>query len=259
MLRLAVVITVLLAVALAPAASAMGHLPDPGEVTTRSCETSQYQTRGREAKEAPYVALGDSIASGLGAKLTPGGYVAILAEELGVEVANEAVPGVSSCGLLQQLYNEDSTITGLGTAQYVTISIGGNDLLRCAGMAHRTLDALCAARAAADFHTTWPQILERLRALTPEATVQVLTVYNPYPADHPLQREADYYIRWLNQEIGRVDLVQAHGYQVVDAYGALSGDCSLIRFCGERADIHPSDQGHQVLAGLHQQDGEAGD
>lgn len=78
-----------------------------------------------------YVALGDSLAAGVGARH---GYVDRYAEHLRtdtgarVRVLNLGQPGQTSPGLLRALRNDPSMRRALGGAEVVTFNIGINDL-----------------------------------------------------------------------------------------------------------------------------------
>ena len=99
-------------------------------------------TRGAP-DELDYVALGDSLAAGVGAER---GYVDRYAEHLrndtgaGVRVVNLGVSGQTSSELLEALRKDPATRRALGGAEVVTFNIGINDLGR-AGRAYE--DGTC--------------------------------------------------------------------------------------------------------------------
>lgn len=84
-----------------------------------------------------YVALGDSIAAGYGlkgyidefqAKAPKDSYQSQIAKKLGASVVNDAITGITSQELIDLLTSK-ACDKELKTADYVTISIGSNDIL----------------------------------------------------------------------------------------------------------------------------------
>src|SRR5687768_7435892 len=83
-----------------------------------------------------YVALGDSLAFGVGATGFYG-YVYRFRDYLAtrwrvVALQNRAIPGIRSEHLLFQLRYDTTTRAAVKHADVLTISIGGNNLIRCA-------------------------------------------------------------------------------------------------------------------------------
>ena len=89
-----------------------------------------------EAGPAVYLALGDSVAAGVGASRADKGYVPrflhTLAKREGTDLAlNLAVPGATSGSFIAggQLADAVATIDEPDDVQVVTLTVGGNDLL----------------------------------------------------------------------------------------------------------------------------------
>lgn len=149
-----------------------------------------------------YVALGDSLAAGVGAER---GYVDRYAEHLRddtgarVQVANLGVSGQTSPELLNALRNDPSTWEALREAEVITFNIGINDL----GQAGRSYeDGSCGGpdneeclRAAVEtVEWNWEAITEEILSLrsTRDAIIRtaglgytpnVDVVYGPYLAE----------------------------------------------------------------------------
>ncbi len=166
------------------------------------------------AGEAPvYVALGDSIADGyrLPGYTGPGSaparsFPVLLAEDLGAELVPLAVSGMDTDGLLSAL-DTQTYREALRSAEYITLTIGSNDLLH---PAIQQLTALSDSAAEGDlrsllnslgsvgelltsqeaqevyaarteqFQKNWETIIARIRALNPHAEIYVTNFYNPY-------------------------------------------------------------------------------
>ena len=217
--------------------------------------------------ETRYVALGDSIAFGVGAT-SRDGYVSLFRDSLGqvvgrVRLDNQAVPGIQSDDLLVQLRDDlpNGVRSAVGNAQVLTVSIGGNNLLACANDDNTSVDVPCMGSGAARFQSEWPQILAEIRTqIGSQARLYVMTVYNPFMASDPGFGVADPFIRQVNAVIGDAQLQATYDYKVVDVYTDFLGTlpdgtektCAWTRFCEPERDVHPNDAGHAEIARLHQ-------
>lgn len=217
-----------------------------------------------------FVALGDSIAFGLGSSTGRGyiyyfrDFVAAVRPDSDVTVSKRAVPGARSQDLLSLLQNDDlpGTRTLVQGADIVTISIGGNNLLRCSSDNYRNFDTGCAMQNTAQFETDWPAILEEIRArIGSRARLYVITLYNPYPGDAAGYAVVDPYVRRINAAIADPGLQAAYNYAVIDVYADFSGKnaqtgawnvCGYTHFCDPGPDVHPTDAGHAEIARLHE-------
>lgn len=251
--------------------------------------------------KAALVVMGDSITTGYGlAGYTPGGstygcenYSNLLADNLGLTrgtgLKNYAVNGDKSADLLNILKNNANAAKDLATAQYVVISIGGNDLLGCVrdvaavvgGKPVSTLpDALTVflatpaeqlsalssnqevtgllASALVTFSMNMSQIVAALKAVcAPGCRVIFLAQYNPakgvtqLPALVGFNEFAEPIIAQLNS-IMKTVVVNA-GYEVADIPSVIDDDApgktNILNM-----DIHPNAKGHaeiyQYLAGM---------
>jgi lysophospholipase L1-like esterase len=130
-----------------------------------------------------YIAYGDSIAYGVGSMTTSTSYVNLYSKLLSanevVELQNLAIPGLTTSGLLQQLNS-----IRMENADLVTVSVGGNNVLKC--KTSTGIDPLCAITGVQQFQKDWPQIIAKIRALNPDAYIQVMNVYNPFAMNDPL-------------------------------------------------------------------------
>src|ERR1700674_2414620 len=155
---------------------------------------------GVRAQQPPaYLALGDSLAFGVGAD-SPAeqGYVGLTTASLrlskyngtGLDLVNLSAPGATSADLLQpggQLERALTDIQSRGGADIISIDIGANDLLALAESnspcfqssgSKACQDAL--GQTLASLQTNLSSVLRRLREAAPTAQVYVLDIYNPY-------------------------------------------------------------------------------
>jgi lysophospholipase L1-like esterase len=229
---------------------------------------------------AVYLALGDSVAAGVGA--TPAGedgYVPVLHETLvagrpcgsgralgcRLELVNLAQPGATTVTLISQqlpaavelLADRRSTPTPVDDVRLVTIDIGGNDLFGpvVAACAANPQSAGCTSTIAAQLSqvaVNYDRILAALRAAAgPDTTIAVMTYYNPLPA---CQLAALAPLAQLVLEgggpvpAGVNDVIRAsaaaHGALVAET-AALIGPEDLV---GGTDCLHPDDSGHADIA-----------
>jgi lysophospholipase L1-like esterase len=147
----------------------------------------------------PLVALGDSVPAGTGCDCTP--YPELSAPELStpegptVTVRNDAVAGLTSVGVLDQLDGSSAVINDVRAANLVVVQVGANDV------AHTSS---CDDNAGC-YLSRVPKIEDNLRAVV--ARVHELT------AGHPVDVVLlDYWSVWLGGQYAR-----QQGQSYVDA------------------------------------------
>jgi lysophospholipase L1-like esterase len=208
------------------------------------------------------LALGDSIAAGIGAPHASEGCMAVLAARLrplepALRLVNLAVPGESSDSLVGdggQLERAEAVISAAAAAGKrigpLTLSVGGNDILEAAlhgdDEALRRLDANLAV------------ILDRLGAALDATGVDLVevacvqTVYNPFEglrdgrgptADELAPRRA---ARGGFNRVIRATAART-GVRLADVAGAFRGRAAELTWVGS-GDIHPTASGHGVIA-----------
>lgn len=131
------------------------------------------------------VALGDSLTYGIGDQ-TGQGYTDNLEEVLNekkeepLTVYNYGIPGQQTDGLLQQLRETDVKKT-LSHAEYFTVFIGTNDLIKSNGGDLNPLYDDRIQWGEADYRNNLHRILSIIQKENPDAPVLFLGLYNPYP------------------------------------------------------------------------------
>lgn len=255
------------------------------------------------------VVLGDSIASGYGLEgytagdnySAAGSFGNLLSAECGSYV-NLAVDGRTTAQLLEALDTAEMSEAVTG-ADCVIISIGGNDFLQpmftavqmsmitnpeimsiiqggdtadidLEAVSAQISKSILAAVEAVDTAKSGENlngILAKINALSPEADVKLLTVYNPFEGmgDYSIDEDMDYStaiqafsygsvfgslgeiaetkLAQLNYEI--VSAAENNGAEIIDVYSAFKGHAeeytNITAF-----DVHPSSSGHAVIYSL---------
>lgn len=221
-----------------------------------------------------YLALGDSLAVGVGAADWPtGGYVPRLAQELNgdragdteYELINVARSGADTLSMIEggQLAEAIAAIEArretesvADDVEVITIGVGGNDGFGLVAVCGGVVDEACLLSARESIRNVRKNLLfivDSLRAAAgPMARIAVMTYYNPLVhdgcplhefeliGDVVLEGEAELGIAdGLNDEIRAA--ADAAGVPVAEvgplSVGELTGDC-----------LHASDAGHARIA-----------
>lgn len=202
------------------------------------------------ASEPPltYVSLGDSLAVGVGSSdPRERGYAPLyrdlLAEETGrdVRLVQLGVSGETSETFQEgpdpQLVRAQAALRQ-NPGAVVTLSLGGNDLLRVADGTDAEREA-----ALARYAENLDRILKSLgNASDPEPRVSILALYNPAPGSF-----TDEWAGKLNETIREVAARNAAAVARGDV--AFRGhEAEYARNARYPWDIHPTDGGHEALA-----------
>ena len=224
----------------------------PGTTPAATARAAPFPTpTGRVLR---YVALGDSLASGLGGEPSYADFLGRgLQRRTGrqVELTNLGRPGWTSAQLLEALRSSQQFRTAVAEADVVSWDIGGNDIitsaLRSASGTCGGADGLrCVRVTTQGFTATWAAIVEELLALRKSPTVALLTfdIYTPFI---PPQIRTDALVDQLatmNETIAAAD--GQRGVEVAAVAHAFVGASDLIDDDG----LHPSRQGHRRIAEL---------
>jgi lysophospholipase L1-like esterase len=191
-----------------------------------------------------YMSLGDSLAAGYGAMPTTQGYAYLLYQQgvydqtTNTLFANAAVPGATSGDVLA--YQVPQAITRFQPT-VVTLSVGGNDLLRI-------LNNEDPLQVLGQFQANLGQILCGLRQALPQSRIYVHNLYDvpEITANVPGGLQA---ILGFNAVIAGV--AQACGASVADVYSAFSGRTGLLlieRNGAGQFEVHPTNAGYRAIA-----------
>lgn len=137
-------------------------------------------------KEIELVALGDSLTVGVGDEKDAGGYVGRLAKEMpekmdGVEKVNitqTAKKGRRSDQLLTQLKSGEIN-DALKKADIITMTIGGNDLMKILRENFTTLERQHFDTERSNYEKRYIEIFKLIRAQNQTAPIIAVGVYNP--------------------------------------------------------------------------------
>ncbi len=230
-----------------------------------------------------HLALGDSLAAGVGAPAGLGYVPRITAAEKlrvpGLTLQNLSCGGASTGSMLvgpgcsytqgnQVAAAEAFLLANPGAVSFITINIGGNDIRGC--VTGSGTDPVCSAARIATIQTNLAQILSRLRAAAPGVPIIGMTYYNPFLAFWVAGNQA----AATGSAAGAVAFNSAlattytgHSALVAPVAAAFGSDntaltgtwlgvtvpqnvaniCAWTHMC-TRADIHANTTGHQLMA-----------
>jgi hypothetical protein len=139
-------------------------------------------------------------------------------------------------------------------ADFITITIGSNNLLKCASNNYFKINEEKAEEEVCTFKEDWLDILESLRTeLNCHADIYVFTIYNPYHPKDCNYELADHYIRLINRAITFPPIVMDYDYKIVDIYSAFKDcDTNYLTFFNYPfnfiiRDPHPNYEGHYKM------------
>lgn len=211
-------------------------------------EGSTLRQETAVATDAPvswdYVALGDSLAVGVGAKR---GYVtryaAYIAADTGAQInlVNLGRNGQTSSQLLHAIRNELTIRQALGTAEVITFNIGINDLGH-AGEAYEngacggSDNQECLRAAVETFKENWDAIIAELLSLrsTENAVIRTAGIGYTPRVDKIFEPYVDEVNRYIATTAANHDIPYAQPY-LDGEYMSPDG-------------VHPNDDGYEVIA-----------
>ena len=207
------------------------------------------ELRNNAAKDErlDYLVLGDSVALGKGSAKQEGyGYrVAeyLEGEGINVHLDNRAVSGQTSEQLLQSLEDRD-LLTIIGQSDLISITIGGNDLLKAALQRGDPVDALMDFRhIQRRFLDNLQAILEKIRRHNSRAPILITSLYNPVGPEEPyfpiVSKLLDQWNEGMKEVVGAFPAAA-----VIDVDRRLIPDDR--NWLAD--EIHPNDWGYQLMA-----------
>jgi lysophospholipase L1-like esterase len=208
-----------------------------------------------------YMALGDSIAAGYRAMPVTNAYPYLLYKDGAFDTiphslfCNAAVPGAASRDVLLHQVPQALIPAAAGgfRPQYITLTVGGNDLLSIMQFASSHPDQGEVLQFGQQVLTQYGQnlasILFQLRTGLPSAKIFVSNQYTVPEIEMAVPAAAQL-IAAFNGIVANV-AGQFPGVYVVDVYGAFAGANSVLlveRHGAGPFEDHPTSLGHRVIA-----------
>jgi lysophospholipase L1-like esterase len=250
--------------------------------------------RAAQSKTPPveyYVAMGDSMAAGVGATEPADDYVNLvyqheLAQYPGLQLVNLACSGATTGSVVNGPGCSYSTGTQLGDAEafleahpgqvpLLTIDIGANDVDGC--LSSSGINTGCVQTGLAQITTYLPQILSGVTAADPGLPVYGMDYYDPFldqwltgASGQAVAEQSESYAVALNALLGQLysagnaamadpaTLFQTSDFALTGSYDGMTVPenvaliCAWTLMCTED-NIHPNDAGHAEVAEAFEQ------
>ncbi|WP_208559958.1 SGNH/GDSL hydrolase family protein [Marinilactibacillus kalidii] len=155
--------------------------------TEQTNQNNQLASQEQMKIDVDLVAIGDSLTEGVGDSTHRGGYVPMVADLLkenthvkSVETANYGHAGDTSKQLLTLLKENEDAQTDLKEATIITITIGGNDIVKNFGKVGLNGSVEDFEPTIQAYEKNLNQIFELLNQYNDQATMYIYGLYNPY-------------------------------------------------------------------------------
>ncbi|KQY83044.1 lysophospholipase [Paenibacillus sp. Root52] len=192
-----------------------------------------------------YAAIGDSLTVGTGALLGTG-FVPLYRRMAEINVRtfvsmdNMGMNGLTSGELLQMVSSHNRVRQSLREADIITISIGGNDLIRTFKASNGVPGTSKMTQVLGDTRNHVSQIMKQIRQLKGNSVYMVRTIglYNPFPQ----AAEAAY---WVQQYNSFLNGAGSRYYACAQVYDRFLGHERELLFWDR---VHPNARGYRVIA-----------
>lgn len=219
-------------------------------------------------KRLDYVAIGDSLTEGIGDQTNQGGFVPLLANTIGdisdvnVVSQNFGVAGNTSTQIYKRMTKEKKIQTAIKKADVITITVGGNDVMKVIRTQLMNLTERSFDKPAQAYQKQLTEIFDFIRKYNPDAQVYVLGIYNPFYLNFPDITEMQDVIDHWNQATQEMVMEQKKMYfvpindllyQGVDGNrGVTSSDGDIQTITNdalfEEDHFHPNNIGYQIMS-----------
>ena len=146
------------------------------------------------AKHVSYAALGDSLTEGVGDATGQGGFVPLFAKDIenktdsSVSSQNFGKAGDTSTQIYNRMMKSKKITDGLKKADIITITIGGNDVLKVIRDNVSKLSSMTEkdfTKPEELYQARVKKLLDKIREDNPKAQIYVLGIYNPFYLNFP--------------------------------------------------------------------------
>ncbi|AFW91152.1 Lipase/Acylhydrolase with GDSL-like motif [Lactococcus cremoris subsp. cremoris UC509.9] len=221
-------------------------------------------------KHVSYAALGDSLTEGVGDATGQGGFVPLFAKEIenstggSVSSQNFGKAGDTSTQIYNRMMKSKKITDGLKKANIITITIGGNDVLKVIRDNVTKLSSMTEkdfVKPEELYQARVKKLLDKIREDNPQAQIYVLGIYNPFYLNFPdltvMQNVID---SWNTATAGVVSqekntyfipinnlLYNGSGdKQAVEADSSTSAVANNLLYTEDH--FHPNNIGYQIMA-----------
>ncbi|KHD45204.1 SGNH/GDSL hydrolase family protein [Streptococcus hongkongensis] len=215
-----------------------------------------------------YVALGDSLTEGVGDSTGQGGFVPLLANDLGdlksadVSSQNYGVSGNTSKQILQRMRSDRALKNDLKKANLLTITVGGNDVMAVIRkqLAHLKLSSFDGPGE--DYQVRLKEIIKLARKDNKTLQIYILGIYNPFYLNFPeLTEMQDVIDNWNSKTKEVTDSYKGVYFVPINnrLYKGINGQEGIVQSTGDQTRVvndalfnqdhfHPNNIGYQIMS-----------
>ncbi|HEP1820144.1 TPA: SGNH/GDSL hydrolase family protein [Streptococcus suis] len=222
------------------------------------------EINSKERTTLTYLALGDSLTEGIGDTTGQGGFVPLLAQSLvndyGYEVdyKNFGVSGNTSNQILKRMSEDESIKDYLKKADFMTLTVGGNDLRKVILSNFSNLKISTFVKPAKDYSKRLETIIQTAQQANPSLPIYVVGIYNPFYISFPEMTEMQTIVDNWNQTTEQVTQKFKNVYFVPIndlLYKGLDGESGVSQVSSqtgnnllyEEDNFHPNNTGYEMI------------
>lgn len=215
-----------------------------------------------------YLAIGDSLTEGIGDESNQGGFVPLLAQDIEshfniqVTSSNFGVAGNTSQQILDRMKDDPNLKKALESADLITVTVGGNDIMAVVRQNLSTLDESSFLEASKDYQNHLTEMISLAKKGNKRVKIYILGLYNPFFLNFPQIKEMQSIIDDWNEMTKAVisDYSNVHFVPINDRlYKGIDGKDGVVQSDGNQKKVlndalfsgdhfHPNHIGYQIMS-----------
>lgn len=230
--------------------------------------TKKSEFLSSKLKKIQYVAIGDSLTEGVGDSTNQGGFVPLLAQDLGatynleVNFKNFGVSGNTSQQILNRLKSQAEIKKQIKNSRFVTLTVGGNDILSVLRKDFTTIDEEALKKANDTYIANLKSIIGSVRNEKRDIPIYILGVYNPFYLNFPeITKIQDIIDDWNDSTDTLTKAYQSVYFVPINQllYKGIDGKEGVVQTSGDQVSVindalfsedhfHPNTIGYQIMS-----------
>lgn len=230
--------------------------------------TKKSEFLSSKLKKIQYVAIGDSLTERVGDSTNQGGFVSLLAQDLGatynleVNFKNFGVSGNTSQQILNRLKSQPEIKKQIKNSRFVTLTVGGNDILSVLRKDFTTIDEEAFKKANDTYIANLKSIIGSVRNEKRDISIYILGVYNPFYLNFPeITKIQDIIDEWNDSTDTLTKTYQSVYFVPINQllYKGIDGKEGVVQTSGDQISVindalfsedhfHPNTIGYQIMS-----------
>lgn len=213
-------------------------------------------------------AIGDSLTQGVGDTTDQGGFVPLLAKRMDeayryeTVTSNYGVSGNTSRQILKRMKKQKAIQDNLKTADLMTITVGGNDVMKVIREHFTHLNVTDFKEGFKAYQQNLHEIIELARSENPKLPIYVVGIYNPFYLNFPEMTQMQDIVDNWNAQTEQLTS-QYEGVYFVGIndrlYKGIDGNEGIVSVSGDQTSVvndalfsedhfHPNNTGYSIMA-----------